>query len=61
MGVNKSIWLFGQSTETFSKFQESQHILNLAFVLFGLGIITGIGIIIYNLIETYQQNKTKNI
>lgn len=61
MGVNKSIWLFGQSTKTFSKFQESQHILNLAFVLFGLGIITGIGIIIYNLIETYQQNKTKNI
>lgn len=59
MGLKKSIWSFNQSTVSFSKFQESQHILHLAFVLFGLGIITGIGSIIYYLIKTYQQ--TKNI
>jgi nitric oxide reductase subunit B len=32
MGLKKSIWLFGNSTETFSKFQESQHTLHLIFV-----------------------------
>ena len=61
MGLKKSIWLFGNSTETFSKFQESQHSLNLAFVLFGLGIITGLGTIIINLINTFQQKQTKII
>lgn len=61
MGLKKSIWLFGNSTETFSKFQESQHNLNLAFVLFGLGIITGLGAIIINLIKTFQQKQTKII
>jgi len=61
MGLKKSIWLFGNSTETFSKFQESQHTLHLTFVLFGIGIITGLGIIIINLMNTFQQKQTKNI
>jgi len=61
MGLKKSIWLFGNSSETFSKFQESQHVLHITFVFFGLGIITGLGIIIYHLIKTFQQNQTKNI
>ena len=61
MGLKKSIWLFGNSNENFSKFQESQHYLHLAFVLFGLGIITGLGIIIINLINTFHQKNLKNI
>jgi nitric oxide reductase subunit B len=61
MGIKKSFWLFGNSTETFSKFQESQHTLHIIFVLFGLGISTGLGIIIINLMNTFQQKKTRNI
>lgn len=61
MGLKKSIWLFGNSSETFSKFQESQHGLHLAFVLFGVGIITGLGIIIFHLMKTFQQKQTKII
>ncbi len=61
MGLKKSIWLFGNSNENFSKFQESQHYLHLAFVLFGLGIITGLGIIISILINTFHQKNLKNI
>lgn len=61
MGVKKSIWLFGNSAETFSKFQESQHNLNIAFVLFGFGIITGLATIIIILINTFQQKQTKII
>lgn len=59
MGMKKSFWLFGNSSETFSKFQESQHGWHIAFVLFGLGIITGLGIIMLQLIKTFQQNKFK--
>ena len=59
MGLKKSIWLFGNSNETFSKFQESQHVLHISFVFFGIGIIAGLGIIIYNLIKTFQQSRTK--
>ena len=47
--------------EITQKFQESQHYLHLAFVLFGLGIITGLGIIIINLINTFHQKNLKNI
>ena len=61
MGLKKSIWLFGNSNETFSKFQASQHPLNLAFVVFGFGIIIGIGIIIYQLMKTFQKKQTKII
>jgi nitric oxide reductase subunit B len=61
MGLKKSFWLFGNSTETFGQFQDSQHALHLAFVLFGAGIIIGIGIIIYHLIKTFQQRELKKI
>ena len=61
MGLKKSIWLFNNSTETFNKFQEAQHILHITFVFFGLGIITGLGIIIYQLTNTFQQFQTKKI
>lgn len=57
MGLKKSVWLFGNSTDPFSKFQESQHALNIAFVVFGFGIITGFGIIIFNLMNTFSTNK----
>lgn len=55
MGLKKSIWLFGNSNETFSNFQASQHPLNLAFVVFGCGIIIGLGIIIHQLFKTFKQ------
>lgn len=55
MGLKKGVWQFGNSNETFSKFQESLHVFNLAFVLFGIGMIVGFGIIITQLIKTYQR------
>ena len=58
MGLKKSIWLFSNSTENFGKFQDSQHILHLTFVVFGIGMIVGLGIIIYNLLQVAFKNKT---
>lgn len=59
MGLKKSIWLFGGSIETFSKFQESQRFLNIAFVFFGLIMLTELGIIVTQLIKTYRRKQIK--
>jgi nitric oxide reductase subunit B len=59
MGLKKSIWLFGNSNDTFGKFQASQQPLNIVFLIFGCGIIVGLGIIIYQLFKTYQQKIIK--
>lgn len=59
MGLKKSIWLFGNSIETFSKFQESQRFLTIAFVFFGLIMLTELGIIVTQLIKTYRRKQIK--
>lgn len=61
MGLKKGVWLFGNSNLTFSKFQESLHIFHIAFVLFGIGMIAGLGIIVTQLIKTYQRKLTKTL
>ena len=61
MGLKKSIWLFGNSSESFHQFQAGQKWLNISFVSFGLGIITGLSIIIFCLFRVYiskQHSKT---
>ncbi len=54
MGVKRSYWQFFQSNISFSKFQESQHWLNIVFVSFGVGIIIGLSTIAYNLFKNLK-------
>ncbi len=54
MGVKKIYWQFYETTVSFAKFQNSQHWLNIAFVCFGVGIIIGLAIIVFNLTKNLQ-------
>lgn len=51
MGIEKTKWLYFTKNILFGDFQDSMHYIYVAFTIFGLGILIGLYIVIYKLIQ----------
>ena len=55
MGVKKAYWSYFTQTLSFGKFQDSMHWYYLMFVLFGVGILIGLYLIIFELLKSIRK------
>lgn len=51
MGIKRSQWLYIWDSISFSRFQESSHSLYIIFGIFGIGLLVGLYVVIYQLIS----------
>lgn len=52
MGIKRSHWLYISDSISFSRFQESSHSLYIIFGIFGIGLLVGLYVVIYQLISS---------
>jgi len=61
MGIKKGYWLFFSESMSFSKFQDSLHWMYALFTLFGIGILIGLYIIVFEFIKSLKSISKNDI
>ncbi|MBP6558059.1 MAG: hypothetical protein KA213_06810, partial [Flavobacterium sp.] len=55
MGIKKAHWVYFNQALSFAKFQDAMHWFYMLFVLFGLGIFTGLYLIVFELLKNIKK------
>jgi nitric oxide reductase subunit B len=61
MGIKKGYWLFFSESMSFSKFQDSLHWMYTLFTLFGIGILIGLYLIVFEFIKSLKSISKNDI
>ena len=57
MGIKKGYWTFFSKSESFSELQDSLHWIYILFVIFGLGILVGLYIIVFEYLKNVNRQQ----
>ena len=60
MGIKKGYWTFFSKSESFSQLQDSLHWIYILFVIFGLGILVGLYIIVFEYLKNIKSISKNN-
>lgn len=60
MGIKKGYWTFFSKSESFSELQDSLHWIYILFVIFGLGILVGLYIIVFEYLKNIKSISKNN-
>lgn len=60
MGIKKGYWTFFSKNESFSQLQDSLHWIYILFVIFGLGILVGLYIIVFEYLKNIKSISKNN-
>jgi nitric oxide reductase subunit B len=61
LGAKKGYWTFFNSTISFGKFQDSLHWIYTLFTLFGIGILIGLYMIVFEFLKKLRSVSKNNI
>ncbi|MBM6498180.1 cbb3-type cytochrome c oxidase subunit I [Flavobacterium macrobrachii] len=60
MGIKKGYWTFFSKNESFNQLQDSLHWIYILFVIFGLGILVGLNIIVFEYLKNIKSISKNN-